>query len=301
MTIAIKNSAFSVFSLILMFVGLVVTQLPQSSSVSADEKMTAQQVIARHIEAVGQKESRESIKTRVLSGSCKFIVRNGSGGELQGPAVLASDGKKMLVGINFGNTAYPAEQFGYDGQKLTTGYITPGRRSALGDFLLSENVILREGLLGGVLSSAWPLFDEALNSNLVEYGGLKKIGGRQSHEIRYSPKRGSDSQIKLFFDAENFNHIRSEYKRLISAQMRSNPESSTTNQRETRYSLTEDFGEFKKEAGLMLPHSYKIQLSVEGTGSTYLSEWSLNFNRFQFNQKIPAESFTIATAASQEK
>ncbi len=299
MTIAIKNFTFPVLSLILIFVGLEIPLLTEPLSVTADEKLTAKQVIARHIEAVGQKESRDSIKTRVLSGSCKFTVRNGTGGELQGPAVLASDGKKMLVGINFGNTAYPAEQFGYDGQKLTTGYITPGKRSALGDFLLSENVILREGLLGGVLSSAWPFFDEALNSNLVEYGGLKKIGERQAHELRYSPKRGSDSQIKLFFDADNFNHIRSEYKRLISAQMRSNPESSTTNQRETRYSLTEDFGDFKKESGLLLPHSYKIQLSVEGTGSTYLSEWSLNLSRFQFNQKIPAESFTIGTTASQ--
>ena len=298
MTIAIKNFAFPVLGLTLLIVGLALTPLIEPSPVSADEKITAKQVIARHLEAVGQKESRDSIKTRVLSGSCKFSVRNGSGGELQGPAVLASEGKKLLLGINFGNTVYPAEQLGYDGQKLTTGYISPGKRSALGDFLLSENAVFREGLLGGVLSSAWPLFDEALNSDRIEYGGSKKIDGRQVHELRYSPKRGADSQIKLFFDAENFNHVRSEYKRLVSAQMRSNPESSSTNQRETRYSLVEEFGEFKKESGLMLPHSYKIQLLVEGTGPTYFSEWSLNFNRFQFNQKIPAESFTIGPAVS---
>lgn len=61
MTIAIKNLAFPVCSLTLMFVGLVVTPLTRSSSVSADEKMTAQQVIAKHIEAVGQSENSTRI------------------------------------------------------------------------------------------------------------------------------------------------------------------------------------------------------------------------------------------------
>jgi len=42
-----------------------------------------------------------------------------------------------------------------------------------------ENVPLREGLLGGVLSAAWPLLRLAQQNPKLEYRGLKKMEGRQ--------------------------------------------------------------------------------------------------------------------------
>jgi len=154
--------------------------------------------------------------------------------------------------------------------------------------------------MGGVLSSAWPLFDAKLNDSRIQYGGLKKVAGQQVHELRYYPRKGSESQIKLFFDAATFNHVRTEYLKTVSARAGSNPNLSSQ-QRETRYELWEDFSDFKKEGGLMLPHSYKVQLTVAGMGPTFSNEWALTFSRFQFNQNIPAESFNVEKAAAQEK
>lgn len=278
---------------------IAIAQLAMNSSAHspAAEKLTPQEVIAKHLESVGAQETRDSIKTRVLTGEVIFSQKSGKTGQLQGPAMIASDGKKLLLGMNFGNTVYPHEQFGFDGQKTTIAFLAPATRSALGNFLVTEDISLREGLLGGVLSSAWPLFDEKLNSSKIEYGGTKKVAGQQVHELRYYPRKGSESQIKLFFDAATFNHIRTEYLKTIAARAGANPDLSSS-QRETRYDLWEDFGDFKKESGLTLPHSYKVQLTVAGMGPTFSSEWAMTFNKAQFNQKIPAESFNVEKPVS---
>lgn len=287
-------------AMVAIIFAMATSQLVLNSSVQAEDKLTAKDVIAKHLEAIGPQETRESITTRLLSGVCKFAVKNGQAGSLQGPALLASDGKKFLLGMNFGHSTYPFEKFGYDGQKLTVAYIAPSVRSSLGNFLITEDVSFREGLMGGVLSTAWPLFDANWNNSRIEYGGLKKVDGQQVHELRYSPRKGSESKIKIFFDATTYNHVRTEYLKVISAQMGATPELSSR-QRETRYELTESFGDFKKASVLTLPHSYKVQLVVAGNGPSYSAEWAMNFDRIQFNQKIPAESFNVERTAPSEK
>lgn len=283
------------FALAVVLMGAAVLQLEPNHSVKAEDKLTPQAVIAKHLEAIGTQEARAAVKTRVFTGEGKFSQKSGRGGQLQGPALIATDGKKILLGMNFGHTSYPFEQFGYDGKKMTVAFIAPANRSALGNFLITEDISFREGLMGGALSSAWPLFDEKLNNSRIEYSGSKKVAGRQVHELRYSPRKGSESQIKLFFDAATFNHVRTEYLKVVSARAGANPDLSSQ-QRETRYELWEDFDDFKKENGLTLPHSYKIQLTVAGMGPTYSAEWALSFSRFQFNQEIPADSFNVEKA-----
>jgi len=81
---------------------LAVLQFTAGHSVTAVEKMTPQEVISKHLEAVGPQETRDSIKTRTLTGECIFSQKNGQAGGLQGPALIASEGKKVLIGANFG-------------------------------------------------------------------------------------------------------------------------------------------------------------------------------------------------------
>jgi hypothetical protein len=205
---------------------------------------------------------------------------------------MASEGAKSLIGLAFSFPKYPHERLGYDGKTLTAGFIKPGQRSILGNFLLTHTVPFREGLMGGTLSAAWPLANLTARNAKLEYAGLKKIDNQQAHVLRYSPKGGSDFQIKLFFDGETFLHIRSEYERVVSAQMGSNPDSSA-GQRESRYRMSETFSEFKEESGLKLPHAYKIQVSLDGPNGTREYEWTLNLQEFRFNQKIDPESFNV--------
>ena len=169
----------------------------------------------------------------------------------------------------------------------------PGRRSVLGDFLLAHDTILKHGLLGGTLTSAWALLNLKDRAPKLEYGGQKKIGDRLLETLRLIPRGGSDLRITIFFDAQNYQHVRTEFRRIVQAQMGGAPELSA-GQRETRYTLIEEFSGFAKEGRLTLPHSYKLALVVDAPSGSLSSEWVMDLGTFLFNEPFPPESFNMA-------
>jgi hypothetical protein len=261
----------------------------------AAEGVKAEEVLAKHLESIGAADARGSVRTRVISGDCKFSFHARSSGQTEGKVVFASEGVKSLLGIAFPSPEYPQERIGFDGKNLTTGYLSPGIRSVLGNFLLTYNVIVREGLFGGTLSTAWPLLDLPARKSKVEYAGTKSINGRETHVLRYNPGKGSEVSVKLYFDSVTFQHVRTEYERVINAVMGRTPEASSS-QSASRYKMVEDFSDFKKEGGLTLPHEYKLQLSIIGQTACAQYEWTLRFTQFDFNQPIAPDSFNVEAA-----
>jgi hypothetical protein len=256
------------------------------------QKLKADEIIAKHLEAIGGTETLQSISSRVSTGSVVVTFREPGTGQLGGRVVLASEGPKHMMAMAFDNaTNYPHERIGFDGKDVSGGYVHPGSRSSLGDFLLTNQAILKQGLWGGELSQSWLL----LNPNRkvkVEAGGMKKIGDRQAYQLKCYPS-GSDLKISMYFDAETFHHLRTEYERSVIAQMGGTPETSA-NQSETRYKLVEEFSDFKKEGGLTLPHAYKINLEITtGRAGAVKAQWDLTISDIQFNQKIQPGSFDV--------
>lgn len=264
-----------------------------SQSLAAPEKMKPGDVVARHLESIGSTKARDSVKTRIIVGTSQVIFRTEPSGQAIGRAVLASEGFKQLVGMSFPTPVYPREQLGFNGNTFVAAFVTPGVRSVLGNFLMTNDVIFKQGLMGGTLSSTWPLLDVGSRNAQLEYAGTRKIEDRTLHELRYRPRGGSDLEITLFFDQENFRHVRTEYKRVVPAQI--DTRSYTNIQtRESRYKMTEDFSLFKKEGELTLPHIYTIKLSVDTQGGTFLAEWTIKLTQFSFNEKIDPNSFSIS-------
>jgi hypothetical protein len=261
-------------------------------SIPATQKLKAEDVVSRHLAAIGADETRASVTTRTITGGCNFKVRSGQLGELAGRAVMASEGNKSLIGLAFDFADYPHDRIGFDGKLFTAAFIRPGERSILGNFMLTHETPLKEGLMGGTLSAAWPMYNLAARDARLEYSGTKKINERQMHVLRYTPKGGSDFQIKLYFDGETFHHVRTEYERVVSARMGAGPDASAS-QRETRYKMEENFSDFKEESGLNLPHTYRIQFLIDTQSGTRQYEWTLNLAQFKFNQKISPESFNV--------
>lgn len=257
----------------------------------AGDRLKPEEIVARHLEAVGAAETRGSIKTRIAVGTVALAFKAPKLAQGLGRAVFASEGEQNIFGMVFDNSPdYPYEKVGFDGKKVTVSYVRPGVRSPLGDFLFTHKAIVRGGLVGGVLSQSWPLFNLSGGAGKVEGGGTKKIGDRQAYELKYTPKGGSDLSVSLFFDAETFRHVRTEYTRTISAQMGPTPETSAR-QSETRYKLTEEFSDFKKEAGLDLPHVYKLKLEIRSGGVSFDGEWAATMRQFSFNQRLAPNSF----------
>jgi hypothetical protein len=267
------------------------------AAVRAGEGMKPEEVLARHLESIGAAEARASVRTRVVSGTCKFSFHARSSGMTEGQVVLASEGAKSLLGMAFPSLEYPHERLGFDGKNVTTGYISQGIRTVLGNFLMTYNVIVREGLFGGTLTTAWPLLDLSARKSRLEYAGTKTINGRETHALRYNPSKGAEVSIKLYFDSATFRHVRTEYERVINAEMGRTPEASSRNTA-TRYKMVEDFSDFKKEGVLTLPHDYKLQLSIDGQSGSAQYEWVLRFAQFDFNQAIAPNSFNLEASKS---
>jgi hypothetical protein len=261
-------------------------------SLSATDKMTAEELVARHLESIGTAKARASVTSRIIAGSSLVIFRTPPPGQATGRAVLASEGPKSLIGMSFPSPVYPREQLGFNGNSFMAAYVTPGVRSVLGNFLMTHALVFRQGLMGGTLSTAWPLFDLTVRNPRLEYAGLKTVDNRRLHELKYLAHGGSDLQVSLFFDEATYQHVRTEYERVIAAPT---GDRAYTNieEREIRYKMVEEFSDFKNEAGLTLPHTYKIKLMVDSKGGTFLADWEITLTQFTFNERIDPNSFSI--------
>src|SRR5688572_15210916 len=156
------------------------------------QKLQPEEIVAKHLESIAAAETRASVKTVLADGTAIATFRSPKTAQLTGQVVIASAGNKNMVGMIFENSTAAQEKFGFDGNEVTTSYVRPGIRSSLGDFLSTHKVVLKQGLLGGVLSTSWPLLDLAERGGKLEFAGTKKIGGRPAYELKYQPRGGSD-------------------------------------------------------------------------------------------------------------
>ncbi len=265
-----------------------------NKSISAADKLTPEQVVAKHLDSIGTAQTRASVTSRIIAGNSLVNFRTPPPGQASGKAVLASAGLKSLIGMSFPSPIYPREQLGFNGKSFIAAYTTPGVRSSLGSFLMTHDLIFKQGLMGGTLSTAWPLLDLTTRNPRLEYAGLKKVDGRMMHELRYLARGGSDLHIVLFFEEETFRHVRTEYERVIAASIGTRSPIDAKD-KEIRYKMVEEFSNFKDEGGLNLPHSYKIKLLVDQPEGTFLADWEINLTQFRFNEPIDPNSFNLVT------
>jgi hypothetical protein len=275
----------------------------------AGDKLQPEEIVAKHLDSIGSAETRASVHSRIAAGTVVAILRSPGTAKFSGRAVMASDGNKNMIGLGFENADSYQEKFGFDGRDLTVGFVRPGVHGYWGDFLLTHQNIIKDGLVGGTLSDAWPLLNLSEKKAKLEYRGIKKIDGKSLHELKYIPRGSSDLEISLFFDTETFQHVRTEYTRVISAGLgtgvigSSRPSSASQSgaidasgqQRPARYKLVEQFSDFKKESGLTLPHTYKVGLDLDTRAGRLIVDWEFTLTEFAFNQPIPAATFNVNT------
>lgn len=268
------------------------TVLPRAG---AEDKLKPEEVVARHLEAIGPADARSPQRTRVAAGTTLMEVKAGGHGGSEGQGLIASTGDKVLLNASFNSPAYPFERVGFDGERVSARPIRPNVRSPLSNFFLSHETIFKEGLIGGVLSTAWPLLHLEERKAKLTYAGAGEVAGRPAHRLRYAPRKGSDLKVTLYFDAETFRHVRTEYERTVPAFMGATPGQSVS-QRETRYRLVEEFSDFKTEGGLTLPRAYTVGFTVFSTGTPTDVTWKFNLTRVGLDQPIDPKVF-VADAA----
>jgi len=310
MSKTILHPYLSIIALLSMSTFWFLSSTRPAQTSAQNKKLTPEELIARHLDSIGTAEARSKASSRVAGGETKFISRLGGSANVDGQVMMVSSGAKLRFGIKLPLSDYTGEDMAFDGARATTGLLPQGRRSPLSAFFSSQNLPLREGLIGGTLSTAWPLLRLDQAQPKLDYRGLKKVDGRQLHEVGYRARKGSnDLKVSLFFDPETFRHVRTRYSFEIGARIGTRENSNQNT--ETYYSLTEDFDDFRAVDGLTLPHKYKLQLSIQGTSAaavvsapptaqglpnnpaSLLHDWTLTIKQIAHNTKIDDLVFVI--------
>ena len=266
------------------------------NSSAGDKKLTPEEVVSNHLKSIASPEVLAGIKSRALSGSAsmKFIV--GAVGDLSGQCEFVSEKQKLGIFCKYNALEYPQEHFAFDGKDVTVSYISPGRRSPLGDFLSRYEGIIKQGLMGGVLSVNWPLLDIEKARPKMKYNKAK-IEGRELHEIEYRPRKGmGDVKVRLYFDLDTFRHVKTEYKVSYNKQGAMKPITeihADSLDVDVYYVLSEEYGDFREVDGMMLPHSYSVHYSRQEGRSTYMVLWTIHAEQWSHNTPIAPEFFHI--------
>lgn len=257
-----------------------------------EKKLTIEELLSRHLEALGSAESRSRAASRVVSGKSNLLIRLGGAANLDGTAMIVSTGPKFRFGIQFSTQDYTGEDIAFDGTRAATGLLPQGRRSGLSTFLNSQSLPIREGLMCGVLTTAWPLLRAGQLQPKLDYRGVKKFLDRQLHEVSYrAAKGGGEVKTVLYFDPTTFRHVASKYSFEIGAGIGSR-EASNENP-ESYYSVTEMFDDFRVVDGLTLPHKYRMQYSAESRSSSSLYDWTIVIAEIKHNQSLDNQLFVI--------
>jgi hypothetical protein len=257
-----------------------------------DEKLKPEQVIAKHLESIGPEAKIKEMKTRVIAGTVHVDIHVGGQANVIGQGTILSEGDSIRAGFNFPSLGYPGEQFSFDGEQTTgVAQVQPGRRSPLGQFIFENDVLLKEGLLFGELSTSWALLDTAGRQPKLDVTGLKKIDGRSLYEVKYEARKGRGNvQAWLYFDPDSFHHVRSQYKvEFSSTQVKKIGDSAEPE----RYTLIEEFDQFKAVDGLTLPHSYKLDFAIDSPRGAFVATWTYAITGISHNQPIDRQLFSV--------
>ncbi len=151
-----------------------------------EDHMTAEDVLRHYLDSIGTAPVRAAAKSRVVEGTTSYRILVGRSGQIDGKAVMVSDGRKMQLMLKINAPEYAGERFICDGEKTSVaGTYSDKHRSEFGEFLRAEDLPLREGLLGGVLSTSWSLLDLDARKGKLKYQGLKKIDGTELYAVAY--------------------------------------------------------------------------------------------------------------------
>ena len=131
------------------------------AALAAKKKLEPEELVSLHLDSVGPADVRASTKSRVFRGKGMWRVLLGGQGQVPGSVFYASDGSSCSFRFDTqGNPTYYGEHLIFTGGDARIFQGFQNGRSHLGEFFQANQVILREGLLGGVTSTAWPLLAE---------------------------------------------------------------------------------------------------------------------------------------------
>lgn len=100
----------------------------------------------------------------------------------------------------------------------------------------------------------------------------------------------------MFFDTDSFRHVRTEYHYTTEPSIGLSSTDTRSSSRVERYTMEEDFSDFKKAGQLILPTRYKITVTTDGQIDVGVNkrEWSFSIDSVYFNEPLLPEVFKVS-------
>ncbi|MGH9946408.1 MAG: hypothetical protein ACRD6X_04340 [Pyrinomonadaceae bacterium] len=254
-------------------------------------KLKAEEIIAKHLASIGTSDAIAAAKTHVYVGTGTLTSRSGFAGTLGGPIQFASSENKLLFALILNSNDYPYEKVGYDGKSLTTGRYK-SKPTILGEFLRSNSVALKRGLFGGVLNSAWPPINRS-KGTVLEADGTGKVGDLQAYKLKFISGDNQGLIIKLYFDSQNFRHLRTEYETGAAQLIGPNPNRGIiATPSQDQLTMIEEFSGFATSNGLTLPLGFKVEVSTKTSTRSLI--WTMKFSEVYFNEVLEDSVFKVS-------
>lgn len=254
----------------------------------AAQKLTQPAVIDLHLQALTADVEIPIDQTRVVRGVCITTSPAKAAGQLPGAFLLSSSVRNARFTVQFKSDLYEGESFDVEGEQVQIGFAQPrtNTRSALGQFVSINRVIVAEGLFGGVLNVRWPLLRISARQPRLGYEGIKKLARRNLHRLRYRARENQgDLDIHLYFEPETYRHVVSVYTTTRTQGLAFTPESSSQ-QSDLYFRLQEEFSDFQQVGSLTLPKTWTVRYERSGNS---VSEWKYD---------LRVESVEVARAAA---
>ncbi|MFV0389010.1 MAG: hypothetical protein ACK5NT_09655 [Pyrinomonadaceae bacterium] len=284
-----KISRYTVFFYAIL-VALLISSTGFSKNQKAAEKISIKELVERHLRSIGTPEKLSALKSITAYGGVESESKGATNGTTSGTSVLASEGNKYLIGLQFPNPDYPSERIGFDGTNVTVSFLRPGVRSLLGNFIRDNAKTFKQGLLTGALSTAWEFYRFDEKHSKMKSAGTKNIDGNVCYRVTLNNSSDSDLMVSLYFDAKTFRHLKTEYTKTLNPSMGASVDLSAY-QSETRYRFVEIFDDFRDVGGLTLPNSYRIYYEDSNGRRTNTMLWNIKLSEVLYNQEIEDSIF----------
>lgn len=255
-----------------------------SSARAADDdkqqKLSAEEIISKHLEAAGGRQALARIKSRVAVGTFK------KDSDAESRMAVMSEGTDRVAAVFI----FPSYDWRLinDKGKVTLLPQMPRQAAAIED---KYREMLASGLMFNGIALHNLLTSAAAGEVKMEAKGTKKVKGRAAHVVEV--RRAKGAAVRLFFDAETFMWVRTEFGRAeVSRQMRSFSNDVVDHAAdENAIDFYVETADFREVDGLKLPFRFEMVLTAPMLRERSSGTLVVNMKEYQHNVPIDPAMF----------